>query len=110
MVVNDVQYGGEPMSMDRVHQSLQTCGAAIRILRSILIHSVVTPVPGAGKLSHGHDFNRRNAEVDQSRERRDHRLKRAFPRVSSDVQFIKHAAFESAPSPVGITPLKCASI
>src|SRR5690242_8807805 len=78
MVVDHVQNHGYSAGMRCINELLKSDWSSIRILRGKRVASVVTPIPRAGKLRYGHDFDRCNAQIAQHIEAGDGCGERAF--------------------------------
>ncbi len=56
MIVNYIQDNGNTTSMGFIHEAAQVTGAAVVVIRSKKVHTVVTPPKGARKLGYRHDL------------------------------------------------------
>src|SRR5437762_363125 len=72
MVINNIQNHSYSDVMGCIHQALQACRPAIRILDRKKPHTIVPPVPAAGKLADRHEFNCRYTKRLQICQMRNH--------------------------------------
>jgi len=68
MVVDHVQQDGQPALVAGVDEALQAVGPTVGVVRREQVHAVVAPAASARKLGHRHQFDMRDAEIDQMRE------------------------------------------
>ncbi len=77
MVVDHVQHYGQAARVTGIDQSLEPGCSAIRMLRGERINAVIAPIALSRKLRHRHDFDGRDAQLDQCIEPPDRRVERS---------------------------------
>ncbi len=106
MVVHHVEHDREPRFVRRVHEATQPIGPTVAVLRGVREDAVVAPVALARKRRHGHELDRRDAEVAKLRQVLGHAVERAGLREGAGVQLVDHELVHVEPRPRGIRPAK----
>ncbi len=94
VVVDHVEDHGQSRLVRRAHQLRQLVRSAVGGLRGRQVNTVVSPPVPPGELGHGHDLDRRHAELGQRRELTRGGRERALGRERPDVKLVDHMLIE----------------
>src|SRR5262245_64616376 len=92
--------------MSRIDKPSKRINITIIVRRRIQINTVIAPIPSAWKLGYGEDFDQRDPKAFEFLEFLNGRVKRAFCRKSSNVEFVNDLALHAHSRPVTIMPNK----
>lgn len=106
MVVDHVEQHAEALLMSRIDELLQPVRTAVGVLHGVWMHAVVAPIARAGELHHGHEFDRRHAELCKLRQSLRGRGEGPFRRERADVQFVNRQIFATQAGPGLVGPRK----
>src|SRR5581483_10177142 len=106
MVVNHIQNHRQALLVTGIHQSFQTEGPAVGVVRCIQVHAVITPSAVSGEFSHGHDLDMRDPEIHQMVQALNGRFEGARWRERTNVQLIENRFGKRLRMELGITPIE----
>src|SRR5712692_10218761 len=89
-----------------IDEPFKARGPSVRILHSEGINAVIPPVSIAGKLGNGHDLNRGNSKLLESREVGDNSVKGAFGCERSNMKLVYDVIFKRKAKPTTVLPVK----
>src|ERR1041385_4301120 len=92
--------------MTRIHELLQTAGAAIRILNGKRKNAIVAPVSRPGELCDGHDLDRGYSHVYQFVQAGNDSFESRLRLECADVQFINNVIFDRQAEPMSVLPIE----
>src|SRR6202451_904875 len=106
MVVDHIEHHRDFQFMASVNQPFQPQRTSIRRLDRIGVNSVISPVALSGKLSYGHQFDCRNAQIFERRKARDNGVEGSLRRECPHMKLVENVLFKWQPSPSGVVPAK----
>ena len=104
VVVDDVEHDGEAALMACVDEAFEAVRAAIGCVDGEGRDSVIAPVAAAGEGRDGHDFNGRDAGVDEGIKVRDDGVEGALRSESADVQLVEDVLVDGEAAPSAVVP------
>ena len=104
VIVDDVEHDAESVRVGRVHEVLEAIGAAVRVLRRVVVYAVVAPVATTGKRCDGHELDSRDAECDEVGQSRRGGFECAFVGKGADVHFIYDEVRHGYAAPCLVSP------
>src|SRR5690606_3907326 len=104
MIIDHIEKDGESLRMASVYEPLQTVRTAIGILYGIRENTIVSPVPFAGKLRHGHQLQRVDAERKQIIKAGNDGVKSSLISKRAHVKFVQYKFAKRNAAPGIIRP------
>jgi hypothetical protein len=106
VVVDDVEYKGQPARVAGIDQALEAQRPTVRVLRRSDVRPVVAPVAAAGELRNRQQSDDGDPEVAQCVESRNDRFEGSLVGEGADVQLVDDVVLERDAAPPAVMPLE----
>src|SRR5690242_1843310 len=108
MIVNDIEQHGQSAGVTGVDEAFESFRSAVSMMRSEQTHAVVTPAVVAGEFVGRHQFDVRNAKLNQMIQLFNCRIKCARRGECSDVEFVNDGLRQRRCLEAGVGPFELA--
>ena len=106
MVVDNVQFRGQPALVARIHEFFQAGRSAVTVLNRKREDTVVAPITRAGKLGDRHDFDGSDSSLHQFVQMGNYRFESSLGRERSHVQLIDDVVLDGKSEPMPVLPVE----